>query len=121
MSDSVCARWAEEVGPVELPVRHGAASRDGVVDVLPYAVDRKLAGNVGRDDLGLGAGGGGVVLVQFQHEIGIERFLNFGAQLHRGELEQPDGMLEPGRHRQVLAQPELQGLFHRPREVECSR
>ena len=103
-----------EIGAVELSVRRTAVERRSVVDVLPHAVDGEIGGDVEGDDLGLGAGARGVVLVQFQHEIGVERILDLGVQLDGGKLQQPDGLLEPRRHRQLLAQPELQGLFHRP-------
>ena len=83
----------EEVHPVELPARPRAADRGRVVDVLPHGVDRKLAGYVARSDIGLRTGVGGVVFVRLQHEVGVERLLDFGVQLHGGELEQPDRLL----------------------------
>ena len=110
-----------EIGAVELAVRRVAVERGRVVDVLPHAVDGEIGGDVDGDDLGLGAGARGVVLVQFQHEIGVERILDLGVQLDGGKLQQPDGLLEPRRHRQLLAQPELQGLFHRPGRVDRFR
>ena len=75
-----------EIGAVELAVRSGAVDREGVVDVFPHAVDGELRGDVDRDDLGLGTSSGRVVLVQFQHEVGVERLLDFGVQLDGGKL-----------------------------------
>ncbi len=57
-------------------------------------------------------GGGLAFLLELQQHVALERLLDLRQQLGRGQLQQPDGLLQLRRHRQLLADPELQGRFH---------
>ncbi len=46
-------------------------------------------------------------LLGFEHDVLLERIENLRLQLHDGQLQQPYGLLQLRRHRQLLAEPEL--------------
>ena len=55
------------------------------------------------------------VLVGLEHHVGLERLQHLRLQLERRQLQQPDGLLQLRRHRQLLAEPELQAGLHHAR------
>ncbi len=108
-----------ELGAVDF--RTAMVHRDTVVDVFPGAVDRQLRGNIlGRDILfrraaiGWGVAGGRAcaLILELEHEIRLERLLDLHLQLHSGELQQADSLLQLRGHRQMLTQAELERLLH---------
>ncbi len=45
------------------------------------------------------------VVVGLEQHVALERLLHLCLQLERGQLQQPDGLLQLRRHRQLLADP----------------
>ena len=45
-----------------------------------------------------------LVLLGLEHDVRLEGFLNLGLELEHGQLQQPDGLLELRRHRQLLTE-----------------
>jgi hypothetical protein len=54
-----------------------------------------------------------VVVGFFEQRVFLQQPLDFGVELQRRQLEQPDRLLQLRRQRQVLAELELERRFHR--------
>jgi hypothetical protein len=52
------------------------------------------------------------LLLGLEHHVALERFEYLGLQLDRRQLQQADGLLQLGRHRELLPDTELQGRLH---------
>ena len=104
-------------GQVPIPV---AVSGQLVGPVL--AVHRAiLAGAVGLfPGICLALAGKGVILFGFQQGIAVQGLLYLLLQVQGGQLQQPDSLLQLWRHRQLLAQFELQRLLHEPLVYSCA-
>jgi len=118
-----------EFAIVQVAGRCAAAADRGqaVVDVVPVGVDRQILGDIagafggglrqrflgaigrflGKRGFGAGLAAGLAFLVHLQQRIGIEGFLDFGLQFQRGQLQEPDGLLQLGGHGQMLTETEL--------------
>ena len=84
---------------------HGLAGVGGVGAVAVVAV----AGPVGRLALGRRVEGTGRrIVLGFQKRVLVEHLPHFLVQLQRGQLQQPDRLLQLRRQRQVLRQADLQ-------------
>src|SRR5690606_33147695 len=83
------------------------AARFELADLDRFAVER-------RRRLGFGRRG----LVDLEHHVLIQRFLDLRLQLHDGQLQQTNRLLELRRHRELLAQPELKRRFEHVPELK---
>ena len=88
-----------------------AAGRSGVGAVaagLGGALGLALAGALGRRDrLGERLERRRALLLDLEERVLLEHLLDFLVQLERGQLQQPDRLLQLRRQREVLRQPEL--------------
>ena len=51
------------------------------------------------------------LVLGLEHDVGLEGLADVGLQVERGQLQQPDGLLQLRGHRQLLADAELQTWF----------
>jgi hypothetical protein len=92
------------LGPRILHLDHDLVARRGLLVVLALRRGRVDRGEVERL----------LVLLGLEHHVALERLEHLGLELEHGQLQQPDGLLELRRHRQLLTELELQGrLEHR--------
>src|SRR5690606_1193962 len=88
-------------------VVRGIAARFELADLDRLAVERRRRFGFGRRGL-----------VDLEHHVLIQRFLDLGLQLHDGQLQQTNRLLELRRHRELLAQPELKRRFEHVPELK---
>ncbi len=104
---SAVARRRGGLGPRVLHLHHDFVGLRavGLAVVSVFAGGRRL---VERREVDL------FFLLGLQHHVAFEGFLELRLEFEHGELQQPDRLLQLGRHRQLLAELELQGrLQHR--------
>ena len=49
--------------------------------------------------------------IRLEHDVGLEQLADVRLQLERGQLQEPDGLLQLRGHGQLLTQLQLQGGF----------
>ena len=95
----------------------------------PSSITSTGGSSARRGGLGRGLGGRQLlvgaalgVLVLLEHDVGFEQLADVRLQLDGRQLQQPDGLLQLRRHRQLLAELELQRrLKHESCLRRCSR
>ncbi len=100
---------------LDLHVAEAFAGRAGsrtaghrLVEIIPGGVYFELGGNIQRLD-GFAFGGGNLsLLVRLEHHVRIQRVLDFRLQIERRHLQQPNGLLQLRRHRELLPDSQLQ-------------
>ena len=96
------ARWCRTLGASIRPASSASAASPRV------ALGVALARSVGRAPLGRRLEGLPALFLDFEEGVLLEHLLDFLVQLQRGELQQPDRLLQLRRERQVLRKADLQ-------------
>ena len=99
-------------------IRDGAIPAVGQFRGVPIAVVAGGGTRLGQRDFEAVVG----LFVCLEHDVRLERLANLLLQVECRQLQQPDGLLQLGSHRQLLAETELQGgLEHLPSVSRAGR
>lgn len=106
------------VAVVDRPVGVGRAALvagvAGFVRCRRGGLGRGRRGGGRRGGVGHRRGAAFLLLVALEQRVFLQEGLDFLVQLKRRQLQQPDGLLQLGRQREVLGKLELKGMLHCP-------